>query len=424
MRSALRLKRVASGEWQVASGEWRVANVFILTSVLCLLTSAFFGCAPKQPDAPQDQPLASFQTHLLQTAFDVATAIPVYPHIKDRSKMQEAVVTASLQLHQPQRAYRDLQQIGNWRRGSATADYAFYCVEQGFTSGVQHQLDLAEKISETADQDWRRDRIKVRISQTHLLLGHAGQSAQFAAGIENSESGKVEQVEAQLCSAENFDEFFGQVTNLISAGDFDLGKNSLYAMAELFGQFYDTPERRDSVEGAIRNLWNPMPLFIRIELLEKMAGFALGRNDSPKALELINDAQAITDSATWPLDYEVPASARRAALRFRAGDTERALADLTQTLEQFNQRQDEVVNIYRCETLLPVAEAFKTAGDTAMALTVYKQALEAAVLNPNSRPQAEDITALCLSMALHEVEPDAALWDRLKELQNNLGDPW
>lgn len=423
-RVSTRLRRKASAR---QSGECR-ANVRPLFSVVCLLAAvlSLTACSPQQsqPSAPQDQPLASFQTNLLQVAFDVASAIPVSPHLKDRSKMQEAVVSASLKLHQPQRAYSYTEQIGNWRRGSATADYAFYCVEQGFTNSVQHLLDLAKKISETADQDWRRDRIKVRISQTHVLLGQTAQSIQFSTGIENSESGKVERVAAQLCTPDHFDSLFTQVTNLIAVGDFDSGKNSLYALAELFNQFYDLPKRRDQVEETLKSSWHPMPLFIRIELLEMMAGFALEKQDSPKALELIDDAQVIMDSATWPLDYDVPASARRAALRFCAQDEQRAKDNLDESLKKFDERQGEITNIYRCETLLPVAEAFVVTGEAERALAVYKQALEAAVLNPNSRPQAEDVTALCLSMAVNGVEPDEALWNRIRAIQSNLSDPW
>jgi len=420
------VKREAYGAWRKGIFSFLTPASCLLIPAVFLLTSVQIGCAPQQQKitAPQDKPLAAFQTDLLQTAFDVAAAIPVYPHIKDRSRAQEAVVTASLDLDQPIRALSYIDQIGNWRRGSGYADYAFYCVQNGFTHDVQTYLDLADKISLVADQDWRRDRIKVRIAQTHLLMGRDGLSEQFSANIEESESGKVEQVEARLCSAENFDEMFSEVQALVNTGHFDSVKNALYAFTELFNRFYNDPERRAQVEQAIRDSWNPMPLFIRIELLEKLTGFALDHGDASSALELIGAAQTIMDDADWPLDYDVPASARRAALRFRAGDPESALSELGQTLERFNTRQGEVVDIYRSQTLLPVAEAFKTAGDAAMALTVYKQALESAVINPNSRPRAEDLSAICISMAVNGVEPDEALWSRIREIQANLGDPW
>jgi hypothetical protein len=62
--------------------------------------------------------------------------------------------------------------------------------------------------------------------------------------------------------------------------------------------------------------------------------------------------------------------------------------------------------------------------DPTEALAVYKQAAEAAVENPNSRPRAEDLSAICLSMAKRTVEPDAALWARIREIKSALGEPW
>ncbi len=62
--------------------------------------------------------------------------------------------------------------------------------------------------------------------------------------------------------------------------------------------------------------------------------------------------------------------------------------------------------------------------DTAAALMVYKRAVEEGVENPNSRPRAEDLSATCLSMALHMVEPDAELKNRIRQISEGLGDPW
>src|SRR5690349_8888326 len=82
-----------------------------------------------QSGALADKQIAGFQTKLLDLAFKTATAIPVNPHIKDRSKAQEAVVKACLELNQPARALTYIEQIEGWQQGSCYADLAFYCVQ-------------------------------------------------------------------------------------------------------------------------------------------------------------------------------------------------------------------------------------------------------------------------------------------------------
>ena len=392
-----------------------------LTTVLSLTA-----CAPQKQKitVPQDKPLASFQTNLLQTAFDIATAIPVVPHIKDRSKAQAAAATACFKLDQPQRALGYIEKIGDWRRGSGYADYAFYCTQHGFTNDTPHYIKLAEEISTVADQDWRRDRIKVRIAQTHLILGQTNQMAQFLASLENSESGKVEQVEATLCSEEDFDAQMKVLDELIASRNFDLIKNTLYACAELYDRFYDDTEKRSQMEDKIRSSWNTLPIFIRIELLMKLTEISLQHTDYPKALALVNDAKALMDDAKWRAEFHVPTAARLAALRFRAGDRDVARAELLAEEMLFNEKQSEILNMDRADTLIQVAEAFYVMGDSTSSQAIYKQAVETAIENPNSRPCAEDLSAICLSMALNKVEPDEALWNRIKEIQSNLGDPW
>lgn len=402
---------------------YKVATLF---SVLCLLTSGLTGCAPQQQQVttPQDKPLTAFQTNLLQTAFEIATAIPVVPHIKDRSKTQAAVVTACFELNQPQRALGYIEKIGDWRRGAGYADFAFYITQNGFTNEVQKYLNLAEAIASITDQDWRRDRIKVRIAQTHRMLGQTTFSEQFSAGLEKSETGKAEQTEAAVCATDDFQRQTEDLERIIAVADFEQTKNALYALAELFNRFYANAERRNLSEEKIKSLWSPMPLFVRIELLEKLAGFAVGHHDLPKALALTNEAQTIADGAQWPVEYRIPLTARLAALRFRSGEPMQARESLRLVTELYTEKQQEIIDIERTEALIPVAEAFQTAGDTPSALSIYKQAAEAAVVNPNNRPRAEDLSAICVSMALNRVAPDQALWKRIREIQADLGDPW
>src|SRR5262245_54547858 len=71
--------------------------------------------APAEAIAPCKAPLATFQGELLDFAFDVATAIPIQPHIKDRSRAQEQVVAACLELNLRQRAQGYIERIDNWR---------------------------------------------------------------------------------------------------------------------------------------------------------------------------------------------------------------------------------------------------------------------------------------------------------------------
>jgi tetratricopeptide (TPR) repeat protein len=357
-------------------------------------------------------PLQEFQGELLQAAFDIATAIPAAPHIKDRSRAQEKVADACLTLDQPQRARSCIERIGNWRRGLGYADYAFYSVQQGVTQGAASLLDEAEKISSTATQEWRRDRIENRVRQVRSLLEN--ETAPGAA--RQADGGSPDPSEAE--------EKLKQIDSMVATGDFDLINNALQLCAQMYERSYADPEIRSRTEEKIKSSWEKTPYFMRIDTLLKLAAVSLDQGDAEPAARLVHEAGAMVDGADWPVKYAVMMSADVAGMRFRCGDRETALAELGEALSLFREQGESIVNIDQADALIPVAEGYAGAGDMDQALAVYALAVEAAVLNPNSRPRAEDLSALCVSMALQGAVPDEKLWGRIQELQANLGDPW
>ena len=370
-----------------------------------------------------NKPLEVYQSELIDHAFETATAIPATPHIKDRSRAQEKVVEVSLVLDQPLLAYSLIERIDNWRRGSGYGDLALYCARHGYTDEAQQYLNLAVQISESAE-DWRRDRIRVKIASAYALLGQTIQTEQFEAGIVDSESGKVAGVRAIIAGEDNFNEQMNALDALLAPGNFDAMENALKACANLFNRFYDDAGRRFLAEEKMKTSWGKLPVFKRVELLTELAGFALDHADQAKALDLINEAQIFMDSAQWRPEYRIPLISKLVKLRFLADDRQKARTDADALLALYDSQRDKIVNIYRAEALRPLAEAYQSMGDTATALAIYKRAVEEGVENPNSRPRAEDLSATCCSMALHGVEPDAELWTRIRQINEGLGDPW
>lgn len=395
-----------------------------------------------EAERPADASIAPYRAELVELAFESASSMPLKPHVKTRSRAQEDVVRACLALDQPQRALQYSERIADWRRGLAYAEYALYCVEHGSSADVQRYLDLAETISNDfrddspeastkpdeqlgkITQDWQRDRIRVTIAKAQFLRGRAVDVARLQADAVESEFGKVDLVKAAHIDLAAAREQLASLETTLSTGSFDLVRNALDACALLFERFYDEVEFRDRVEAAMRTSWKSIPLEIRFGALEKLARSALARGGREKGSALVEDAQALLDDHRWEAEFEIPLRARAAALRHVAGDAERAKRDLASTVALFDKSRDRIVNLFRGQALRPLAEAFHAVGDDAGALAIYKRAVEEGALNPNARPRAEDLTATCLSMARVGLEPDEALWKRLREIQTNLAAPW
>ncbi len=374
-------------------------------------------------DDISNKTLADYQNQLLEIAFETAAKIPIHPHIKDRCRAQEKIVDTCFKLDQPQKVLEYIKKIDNWRRGLGYAKLAFYCVRHGLTENVQQYLDFAEKVAE-GEEDWRRDRIRVKIAQTHTWLGQYQLAEKFEAGVVDSESGKVAQVKAMKSDEESFHDQIKELDVLLESGNFDLVNNALKACAELFNRFYDDAQRRSLLEEKIKSSWNTVPIFFRIELLMQLAEFALEHSDRSKALELTNHACLMFNKYQWRLEHRISMMARLAELQYRSGDTQKARDEADAALDLFEKQGSTIVNIWRAGALRPLAEAYQAMGETERALSVYKRAIEEGVENPNSRPRAEDLSATCASMALHAVEPDSELWARIHQIYEGLDHPW
>ncbi len=370
-----------------------------------------------------DKPLASYQNRLLGLAFETAAAIPAKPHIKDRSRAQEKVVSAALELDQPLQALSFIEKIDNWRRGSGYGDLALYCAKHGFTDEAQQYVNLAIQVSESA-ADWRRDHIRVKIANTYVLLGQNQEADQHGTGVADAERGKIAAVKATIADKDAFDEHMNALEALLVSNNYDIVDNALQACAQLFHRFYDDTVRRSLVEEKMKTSWEKLPIFRRVECLTDLAGFALDHGDQAKSLALVNEAQTFMDGVQWRPEHRIPLTSKLVRLRFGAGDEQKARTDADILLALFDAERNKMVNIDRAGALRPLAEAYQSMGNMATALAVYKRIVEEGIENPNSRPRAEDLADTCISMALHEVGPDDELWHRIHQIHDGLGDPW
>jgi hypothetical protein len=344
------------------------------------------------------------------------------PHLKNRCRAQEAVVVACLELNQPQLARRFIPEIGNWRRGAAWADLAVYCIQHGYRD-VQPMLDLAAEIAATATQDWRRDRVMVKIAHAHALLDQMERAEELTSDVDPSETGKLTGMVATTGDDKAFDSHVATLDTLIAGGQFDIIRNALVSYTQILNRHYDNAARRKLIEEKVKTAAAKLPLVVRLDLLLRMAECALDHHDQSGGLALVDETQGLMDGAEWPPRFGIPLRARVAAMRFRAGDKVRARRDLDAALAECGTEENTLQSFDRAGVLRPLAEAYQQMNDAPTALQVYRRAVEAGAVNPNLRPRTEDLSATCCSMAIHGIEPDEALWKRMHEIREELGRP-
>ncbi|MDF7800804.1 hypothetical protein P4C99_15120 [Pontiellaceae bacterium B1224] len=371
-----------------------------------------------------DEPLADFQIVLLNQSFELATAIPLAPHIKDHARFQQRAAEIALELNQPTLALKYAEEIPNWRQGAALADYANYSIAQGITNQLVPLLNLAQISADSAEQEWRRDTVLLKLSKAWKSLGNTNELNKVNRVLNASEQGSAELSNAQVCAPDEFNDYVSRLNAQLAVGGLELQQTALASYTLLYKQFFDDETRRDWIEQSIISRWNKLPYLNRIDLLVTMTETAQQAGDLETAQHLADVAQAMVDESVWPTEYHVQVLAKMADLRMMCEQPELAAEELQKAVGIFSEKRAEIIDIFRTEALLPVAEAYTRLGDLSNARKIYALAVEEAVVNSNSRPRAEDLCQIGLSMAQCEVEPDAALWNRMDEIKAGLGDPW
>lgn len=379
-------------------------------------------------ELPADAELAAWRSELLQLAMDAASAMPEYPHLKTQAELQQNVVEACVELDQPRRALEYSLRIGNWRRGVGYAALAEWLAEQGVETGLDALVAMAAKESrlegEENPQDWQRDTIRAMLASALFRVGRAGDAAAFEHELDDAEVGHLAATKASLLDTQDALARLRELDAVLPAANIDQVRSALTAAVELYVRGLDDDELRAECEAWIDRGIRKVPVQIQVEVRLEMATRAAAAGRSDLALGQVDAARALFDGVNWPPEDRVPMLARIAEVRFVAGDEEAARADAEMTLELYREQRETIQDFWRGAALRPLAEAFVTMGADAEALKIYRIAAEEGTSNPNARTRCMDLVANCLSMALHDVQPDANLEARLRKTREGLGDPW
>lgn len=376
----------------------------------------------------QDASASPAHLELLDLVFDSALGMPTNPFIKTRSKLQLEVVNACLELGLYARAQGYIDTIENWRRGEGYANLAFALAEAGQGHLVEPYLEQAIEVSDWGEeilrQAWRRDRIRSAVARTLLVLGRIEEAYEIQSNLVDEESGRIAPLTARLAEPEHFDQQFEQFHSVAELGSFEQIKSALEGLVVLYGRNYEDEERRSAVRDSVQWHRGRIPAAIHIDLLLSMSQAASDHGDSATAQELVDEACAVVDEAVWTAEHHVPMLAKIASQRFLAGDEVRARAEATAALAIFDAGREEVVDMFRSESLLPLAEAWQGMGEGTSARAVYARCLTEAGINVNSRPRLEDLIGIVCSIVTRGVEVDEPLKQRIESLNDALSEAW
>jgi hypothetical protein len=402
--------------------------------VLCGAGVASFGS--QQANAPdagaaavasEDAAKQSPRRALLEFGFEAASMIPRDPHERDRARVQEVVASTFIAIGEPVRAAACALQIANWRKGSVFGDLAIDCARKGLVDSAKTYARYAlEAVAEGRDgvQDWQRDRVRVKAAQAYAWLGDGSKASVLEQGVGEPEMGKVDAVEAAKSDGSDFDARLEVALAAVNTMNFDLTVNAIETAVELAAKSKGDEARWARIVELLGKTRGRIPRDLELKSYLRLADVRIAQESKDPARALIATATGLRDGARWTPDAALPLSAEIARRLQAVGDAEAARAEIEAGLAGFQAGIDAVADVFRAEAMRPAAEALATMGAVDRAREVFAALIEEGAGNPNARPRAEDLALTAASLARAGIEPDEAMWARLRGIREGLVAPW
>jgi len=378
----------------------------------------------KEPVKLEPVELSEFQDELLEICYEAATKFPLNPHIKNRSRAQAQVVDATFELADPERALRYTMGIEDWRRGACYADYAYQMALRGDSDRAHEFVGKAEQFLEE-EADWRGYRILAKIARTHQRLGNTELAAEVAGQIENgTELAAYETERARDREEVELADQLAWAEQTAKGGSLEEMDLVFQTLTVVYERVYADEEARAAIEEALQGIRSNAPLELTLRTLEDLTRIAIANGDLDHARELSTETDDLFGSVDWSSESEIQVGSKVAEMRYLAGEEEGALEELARLKRLYDISLPRIFDVFRADALVPLAEAYAAISETDKAYETYALALEESTKNPNSRPRVDDLILISLSMIHQGLEPTPEMMERIREINEGLGDPW
>ncbi len=388
--------------------------------------------------------LLAKQAEAISKTAEALLLLPDHPHERNRNRELATVVEFLIDSHDLERAQSFRAKITNWRADQLKAKIATAYYESG-------KKDLAEKmikeVSVVADtvtgwkagmiaatgehknyfdkyDDFRLDRIKVALAEYCWISGDKEAAKKWSENVLPAEQSDFIKKQALALAEADYDASLAINMILAEGETFEGKKAAVDGVVLLYGLYFKDAEKRDHLKSLIDRYSISMPIMYRVEWLHDMALAADENGDAELARSFYHEASLFISQSEFRPRLFFPLKASNIITAHKLQFEDEALEAAKLLYKTYGESEGSIYNIHRADVLCSIGEVFAFIGKMDRAEQVYLNALDQAVVNPNSKPRLEDLNLITLSLVEYDVPLTPSLNEEMNGLIKSLGTPW
>lgn len=418
---------------------------------LSLLSLLFLACTPSKHDQSASEApellgsMSAEQRDLVCRVQHALEMLPDEPHGRTRNRELGLLAETVLKQGEGSLGIKVIDAVDNWRNTQLKAALAVLYFKQGRKEEAHRYISEVERTAEmimgikngdivvagrekdrilAKYDDFRLDRIKVAISRYCWAVDDREAAKNWSKDVLAAEQSDFIKLQAESSAETDYAASLA-VNMILAEGETFEGKiAAIDGFVQLYELYYADEEKRADLEGYVDQFSVSMPVMFRVKWMHKMAVAAHNHGDAQTAERHYHEASLFIAEGAFRPRIFFPLKASNLVTAYKLDFPEEALEGADLLYEEYKSIKDSVFSIHRAEVLCAIAEAFTVMEKTDRAAAVYVDALEQAGINPNSRPRAEDLNLIVLSLIENDVPLSPVLLENIDGLISSLGEPW
>jgi hypothetical protein len=369
------------------------------------------------------------KTEALEWGFKFASAIPVKPHLIDRSKSQYQILEVYLERDMPDEVAQRASRIVDWRACLSYADLAVYFAREDQEEKVSQYSERARECGDRLvdwETSWQRDRVLLRIAEAQVTAGQLKAAEETEAELPAESAGQARTLRLSLMDGpDDYVKKINQLKSMENSEHMEVRRNVARAYIAILTQldFEVTDEQSATLRTRVYEVAETLPQLMQHEVLCSLSRAAFTASQEEMGRDALEYAEKQLRKHELKARFDVKALTELANIWVEgAGDFQRAESLLYEAKDLL--MKGRLKGTDQVRALISLAQGYGIHGSHEEAWDLFRQALQTADAQVNARPRAMNLTEICAAIGEWGVPWPDDVAKEMKRLYETLGDPW